>query len=744
MKPLALSLLAAWSAAASAAAGESLALWYAQPAQKWVEALPVGNGRLGAMVFGGITNEHLQFNEDSLWLGDEVQMGSYQPFGDLFADFAPASATDYRRELNLRDAVHAVTFAADGAVYRREVFSSFPDQVLVMRITADKPGRMSGIVRMTDAHQAPVAAGKGRLSAAGALTNGLKYAAEVRVLAEGGTVAADGGQVAVRGADAVTILLAAATSFHGGDPRKAAAQQADAAAAKPYAALREAHVADHRALFDRVKLDLGPAPDRPTDARLDAYKKGGADPALEALLFQYGRYLMIGSSRPGDLPANLQGIWNADLKPAWYSGYTTDINIEMNYWLAETANLPECAEPLFAWIRMMRDLRVKASEPPLQQKRGWIIYSTNNPKGGYSTWGLHRPGSAWLAQHLWEHYAFGGDKEFLRAVAYPMLKELVEMWEDRLVEGPGGTLITPDGWSPEHGPDGKEGDRTPHPGVSYDQEIIWDLFTNFIEASAALGVDVEYRAKVAEMRARLLGPRIGKWGQLQEWMEDVDNPNDHHRHISHLFAVHPGRQIGPRTTPELAAAAEISLNARGDASTGWSTAWKINQWARLHDGERAHKLLAQLLRACILPNLFDTHPPFQIDGNFGATAAVAEMLVQSHRGETGFRGQGSGVRESDSERRVLNPSSSTAGYVLDLLPALPSEWPDGHVSGLRARGGFEVALDWAGGKLTHARIASKLGQPLCVEWGDRTATYSTAAGETIELDGSLGRVGGKR
>jgi alpha-L-fucosidase 2 len=731
----------------SATAGESPVLWFAQPAQKWVEALPVGNGRVGAMVFGGVTNEHLQFNEDSLWYGDEVEMGSYQPFGDLFIDFAGAAATDYRRELDLGTAVHAVTFESGGVKHRREVFSSFPDQVLVMRWTADRPGGVSGAVRVTDAHKAAVAADGNRITVDGALTNGLKYAAEVRVLAEGGRASARGGSVAVEGADAVTILLAAGTSFHGKSPRAAVDAQIEAASKKPYPALRDAHVADHRALFDRVRLDLGSGRQGPTDERLDAVKAGGVDPGLDALLFQYGRYLMIASSRAGDLPANLQGIWNADLKPAWYSGYTTDINIEMNYWLAETANLAECTEPLFTWVRRLRDLRVRESPEPIRAKRGWMIYSTNNPRGGYSTWGVHRPGSAWLVQHLWEHYAFGGDRGFLRDTAYPMLKELVEMWEDRLVDGPDGTLITPDGWSPENGPGGKEGDRTPHPGVSYDQQIVWDLFSNFIDASEALDVDAEYRTKVAAMRASLLGPKIGTWGQLQEWMEDLDNPKSRHRHISHLFAVHPGRQISPLTAPDFAKAAAVSLDARGDQSTGWSTAWKICCRARLHDGDRAHKLVQQLFRSCILPNLFDSHPPFQIDGNFGAAAGIAEMLLQSHirQANTEHRATDGQQPTSNLQQPTTNkgglPSgprpSSLAPFLVHLLPALPAAWTEGSVTGLRARGGFEVDLAWKDGGLTAATIRSTGGTSCAVRYGDRTVRLDLATGASRRFDGRL-------
>ncbi len=699
----------------SSFASEPLNLWYREPAQKWVEALPLGNGRLGGMVFGGVEREHIQFNEQTLWLGDEIDMGSYQPFGELFVDFAPASASDYRRELSLDDAIHRVSYSANGVKFLRECFVSQPDQIMVLHFTADKPGNYSGTVQLTDMHKAAIRAEGNKLISTGALTNNLAYEAQVLVLNDGGKVDASNNRITVTKADGLTILLAAGTSFandpakgwRGAHPHETVSRQLDAAAKKSFEQLRAAHIADFQNLFSRVKLDLGASPDTSTLDRLDAYKQHKNDPALEALLFQYGRYLLISSSRPGGIPANLQGIWNADLRPAWYSGYTTDINIEMNYWLAETTALPECTEPLFTWIQHLATVRKKGVQEALKTKRGWIIYSTNNPMGGNSTWQIHRPGSAWLVQHLWSHYAFGSDKDFLRSVAYPALKDVVEYWEDHLVARPDGKLITPDGWSPEHGPGGKGDGHGFHPGVSYDQEIVWDLFSNYIEAADELGVDSDYRAKVAAMRDKLLTPKIGKWGQLQEWMEDADDPNDHHRHTSHLFAVYPGRQISPLTMPELANAAKVSLNARGDVSTGWSTAWKINFWARLHDGDRAHKLAAQLISACMLPNLFDTHPPFQMDGNFGCTSGIAEMLLQSQLKESG-------------------------GYVLHLLPALPAAWPDGSVSGFRARGGFDVAMKWQKGKLISATIHSFDGNPCRLLYGNDSRLLKIARGENYE------------
>jgi len=721
-------------------AGQSI-LWYRAPAQDWEkQALPIGNGRLGGMVFGGVDKEHIQFNEDSLWIGDEKDTGAYQSFGDLYIEFGenvgaakrkqPSGeqpAASYQRALDIGSAVHTVRYSRDGTTYRRAYFSSRPDQVMVLRFTADKKAAHTGTISLSDAHQGKTLAEGNKVKVAGSLagyvysggsTRGrkeeyaiaLQYEAQLLVLHEGGTLEASEGSISFKDCDSLTLLLAAGTDYlnrrdqgwKGEHPHNRVTAQLAAAAAKPYETLLAEHVREHQRLFKRCSVDVGETPDSirrlPTDERLGAYKNGAKDPDLEELVFQYARYLMISSSRPGTLPANLQGLWNRSNRPPWRSDYHTDVNIQMNYWFVDAANLPECFEPLAEWFYSIRGVRRDETKETFGT-RGWITHAENGIFGG-STWKWSKGDAAWVAQNLWDHYAFTQDKEHLRKRAYPIMKELCEFWEDHLKELPDGTLVSPDGFSPEHGPH--------EDGVSFDQQLAWDLFTNYIEASEALGVDEPFRRKVASMRERLLGPKIGSWGQLQEWMVDRDDPKDKHRHLSHLIAVHPGRQISPLTTPELAQAARVSMNARGDAATGWSRAWKICIWARLHDGNRTYSILNSMLRSMIHNNLFNTHPPFQIDGNFGYAAGVCEMLLQSHMGE------------------------------VHLLPALPDAWASGSAQGMRARGGLEVDLQWKNGRATAAVLKASVDgkHVLRAPQGQRIDgpdTIELKAGETHEV-----------
>ncbi len=770
-----------------ALAADKPELWYDKPAAGWTEALPIGNGRMGAMIFGGIADERIQFNEATIWTGKPheyhhagavkflqvlrdlanetrrldieaeqlardgqeaeaeakrkaagakqkeaediarrefmsvpIRQKAYQPFGDLRISFpVHPDVTEYRRDLDLDTAVARVTYHASGARFTRECFATFPDQVIVWRVTSDQPGRVTFTAKLDSPHKSAKTAvlENGQLALSGVVeTGGVGFEARLKVVAKGGKVTLGDGGITVENADSAMLALAGASSVKNfadisADPAARCAATLEAVRKKDFAKLLEVHVADHQALFRRVSLDLGKtdASKLPTDQRIIGFAKGH-DPDLAALVFQYGRYLLIASSREGGQPANLQGIWNEMLSPPWDSKWTVNINTEMNYWPAEVANLSECTAPLFD---MVADCAVtgRKTAQAYYGARGWVLHHNTDLWRGTapindSNHGIWPTGGAWLCQHLWEHWLYTGDKTFLAQRAYPILKEASVFFTEYLFRDPiTGKLISGPSNSPEQG--GLVN------GPTMDHQIIRALFANTAEAARILGSDAEFATKLDILRKEIAPNQIGRHGQLQEWMEDKDDPNNKHRHLSHLWAVHPGSEITPRQ-PELFAAARQSLIYRGDAATGWSMGWKLNLWARFLDGNHAYLILENLLRPPVpqdkwdagggmYSNLFDAHPPFQIDGNFGACAGIAEMLLQSHTGE------------------------------IALLPALPDNWPAGQVTGLRARGGFTVDIAWADHKLTKATVSGRPGTSCRVGYGDKTIAVSLGQAGRTEL-----------
>ena len=758
-----------------------LTLYYTNAATKWTEALPIGNGRLGAMVFGGAEREHLQLNEATLWAGgpydpnntnalaslpearklvfdgkyDEafhvissnmmaipVREMPYETLGDLYLDFATnGPVEDYRRDLNLDTAVASVSYIVNGVHFKREMFASPVDQVIVIRFTADKPGQISFTASMATPQKAAVTTESIQRKApwpsddtlimngvngdAHGIKGALKFQARVRVLPIHGDTTTTADKISVTNADEVTLLIAAATSYKSyhdisGDPESITKRQIASGEVKwENGHIRDGidttlsdHIAAHQKLFNRVTLDVGEtdAMKLPTDVRIAHFAEGN-DPQLAALYFQFARYLLISCSRPGGQPATLQGLWNDSMTPPWDSKYTININTEMNYWPAETCNLSECVDPLTEMVLEIAQTGQKTAKVHYGA-RGWVAHHNTDlwrataPVDGPNS-GMWPMGGAWLLQNLWEHYLFTQDKSYLKKI-YPAMKGSAQFFLDTLVEEPTHHwLVTCPSLSPENKNPASKGTSITA-GPTMDLEILRDLFDNCIRAADILGTDTQFAQQLAATRARLAPLQIGSSGQLQEWLQDLDLQSHdlHHRHVSHLYGLFPSAQIDVNTTPELAAAVKKSLEIRGDQATGWATAWRINLWARLHDGDHAFSILQFLLSpARTFPDMFDAHPPFQIDGNFGGASGIAEMLLQSQNDE------------------------------IQILPALPKAWPTGSVKGLRARGGFRVDIAWKDGKLVNATIYSMDGKPIRLRYGQATKFIPTKEGQTIQWNG---------
>ena len=740
-----------------AAADNPLTLWYNSDAgTEFTAALPIGNGYMGGIIYGGVTKDVIGLNESTVWSGgpgDNNKQGaanylkdardalfrgdyrsaesivsdrmigpgpaSFQPVGDLVITTSHSGATNYRRELDLKTAMAKTTYSAGGVNYTREYFASYPDHVIVIRLSASEKGKVSFGATMTTPHRNNSMSSSGNTLIYDVTVNSIKFQNRLNVVADGGTVSVANGNISVNGANEAMLVLTIATNFKSasdvsGNPGSLASAVMEAVKGKSFDELKAAHLKDYQAIFNRVKLDLGAAHSSAGDVTATRVKNFNStnDPSFVELYYQFGRYLLISSSRKGGQPANLQGIWNKDTSPMWGSKYTTNINLEMNYWPVETANLAECAWPLIDKIKGMVPQGEKTAKVHWGVDEGWVehhntdLWNRSAPIDG--AWGLWPTGSGWLSTHLWEHFLFNPtDKAFLEDV-YPTMKGAAVFYLNSMVEEPvsgNKYLVT----APSASPENAHGGYNVCFGPTMDNQIIRDVFNYTIEASKVLGKDEDFRARMEAAVKRLPPTRTGKYGQIMEWFEDWDNPNDKHRHVSHLYGLFPSHQITPEETPDLVKGAKTTLEQRGDDATGWSLAWKINFWARLHDGDHAYKLVRMLLTPDrTYNNLFDAHPPFQIDGNFGAVSGINEMLIQSHGGK------------------------------IQVLPALPSQWKDGSVKGIRARGGFEIdSMAWKGGKLTYIAIKSDVGQKLDVVYGGNEQTYNTVPGSVYEFDGNL-------
>jgi alpha-L-fucosidase 2 len=755
-----------FSCSSDHSAPNNLRLWYDHPASQWTEALPIGNGRLGAMVFGSVAREHLQFNEETLWTGqphdyahegaseyleeirallfageprkaenlamekfmsDPLRQKAYQPFGDLYINFeGHESYSNYSRELDLTKGICKTSYTIGDVGFTREVMASFPDQVIVIQLEADKGNALNFSLELGAAHESKtvIQDGDALVLDVEVADGGMKGRAMASLVSNGDSEFS-GDKWKVRNASSATIYLSASTNYVSfrevsEKPSSSVQEHLQNAQARKYHELKERHLADYRQLFDRFSLDLGASmkDTLPTDERIAMFQNS-PDPQLVALYVQYGRYLLISSSREGTHPANLQGIWNHELKPAWDSKYTVNINTEMNYWPAELTNLSECHDPLFKLIEECAITGQKTAKTHYNAN-GWVLHHNTDQWRGtapinHSNHGIWVSGSGWLSTHLWEHYLFTQDEVFLRNRAYPIMKNAAVFYTDFLIEDPKtGWLISTPSNSPENG--GLVA------GPTMDHQIIRTLFKACVEASEILDHDGEFASKLKDMIPRIAPNQIGQHGQLQEWLEDKDDPDNKHRHVSHLWGMHPAKDINWEESPDLMEAARQSLIFRGDDGTGWSLAWKINFWARFLDGNHANELIKLLFRMVkqdgtrmsgggSYPNLFDAHPPFQIDGNFGAAAGIVELLLQSHLSS------------------------------IDVLPALPDAYPSGSISGVCARGGFELDIQWHDMALQNITVRSKAGKLCRLKYKGKIVEFSTEAGKEYKLNAALEIIG---